>query len=367
MNLSVSQAIPFRKAIFLAFIFFCIYYPILIYVNLSFQKGELGSFMILSAFVNFALYIALILLIDQIISWTEQHWKSEIFQLGWKSLVLAILVASISLLFSKVLYWAVFGVHELLGNPLFPKNEFSSAGQLDPRIWDTFSRSIHAITLVTAISIFYFLISKRSNLYLQQLLVQTEKMEKENALARFSALKNQVSPHFLFNSLSILSSLVHVDPSLSEKFIDQLSKSYRYILEQKDKDSVSMKTELDFIRSYAFLLKIRFEEKFDLQVQINEDEASIYSIAPLTLQLLVENAVKHNKMSKALPLVVTIKKQGNFLLVENPIQKLENQPISHSTGIGLSNIVNRYRLLTETAVEISQQDQVFRVKIPLLS
>lgn len=367
MSESGSQEISIKKAFFLALVFFCIYYPILIYVNLSFQKGGLGSFMILSAFVNFALYFSLILLIDQIISWTEQKWKSEIYQLGWKSIALALLVASISLFFSKILYWAVFGIHNFIGNPLFPNSASSPSGQISPEIWNTFGRSIHAITLVTAISIFYFLISKRSNYNLQQLLVRTEKMEKENALARFSALKNQVSPHFLFNSLSILSSLVHIDPSLSEKFIDQLSKSYRYILEQKDKDSISLNTELDFIRSYAFLLKIRFEEKFDLQIDIKEGEASIHYIAPLTLQLLVENAVKHNKMSKSLPLIVTIQKKGDFLLVENPIQKLENQPISYSAGIGLSNIVNRYRLLTETPVEISQQDQVFRLKIPLLS
>ena len=94
--------------------------------------------------------------------------------------------------------------------------------------------------------------------------IQTQQLMKENALAQFEALKNQVSPHFLFNSLSILSSLVHVDANLSEKFIDQLSKAYRYILEQKDNDTVTLKTELDFLQSYAFLLKIRFENKFGL-------------------------------------------------------------------------------------------------------
>jgi two-component system LytT family sensor kinase len=179
-------------------------------------------------------------------------------------------------------------------------------------------------------------------------------------------LKNQVSPHFLFNSLSILSSLVHVDATLSEKFIDQLSKAYRYILEQKDNETVSLKTELDFLNSYAFLLKIRFEKKFDVKISVTDQEREKYHIAPLTLQLLIENCVKHNRMSETEPLIVTILTSDNYLVVSNPVRPRTASERITSTGIGLSNIKNRYQLITKSPVEIEQGDGLFRVKIPLI-
>jgi len=196
--------------------------------------------------------------------------------------------------------------------------------------------------------------------------IQAEQLMKENALAQFEALKNQVSPHFLFNSLSILSSLVHVDANLSEKFIDQLSKAYRYILEQKDNETVSLKTELDFLNSYAFLLKIRFENKFDVKISITDQEAEKYHIAPLTLQLLTENCVKHNRMSQQEPLVITILIGGDYLVVINPVRPRSEGERITSTGIGLANIKNRYQLLTKRPVQIAQEERLFTVKIPLL-
>ena len=197
--------------------------------------------------------------------------------------------------------------------------------------------------------------------------VQAEQLKKENAFAQYEALKNQVSPHFLFNSLSILSSLVHVDAELSGKFIDQLSRAYRYILEQKDNDTVSLKTEIDFIKAYAFLLKIRFENKFELKIEIADDIANKFRIAPLTLQLLVENAVKHNRMSAKEPLIVSVSTDRTFLSVSNPVQeRTEHERIS-STGIGLKNIDNRYKLLTNQPVQIENVNGNFVVKIPLLS
>jgi tetratricopeptide (TPR) repeat protein len=126
---------------------------------------------------------------------------------------------------------------------------------------------------------------------------KTQELENQQLVNEISLLKTQVNPHFLFNSLSILSSLVRIDPDLSEQFIEQLSRSYRYILEQKDQSLVTLRTELGFIDSYAFLLKIRFENKFNLVVDLPDDILDRYKIAPLTLQLLVENAVKHNRMS----------------------------------------------------------------------
>lgn len=195
---------------------------------------------------------------------------------------------------------------------------------------------------------------------------KTQELEKQQLVNEISLLKTQVNPHFLFNSLSILSSLVHIDPDLSEKFIDQLSRSYRYILEQKDQALVTLRTELTFIESYAFLLKIRFENKFNLDVDIPDDVLDKFKIAPLTLQLLIENAVKHNRMSLAEPLVVHITIEDDcMLVVKNKLQPRTTE--YKSTGVGLQNIMNRYALLTKRQVWAGETEDQFVVKIPLLN
>ena len=193
---------------------------------------------------------------------------------------------------------------------------------------------------------------------------KTQHLEKQQLIHEIDLLKTQVNPHFLFNSLSILSSLVHVNPNLSEQFIDQLSRSYRYILEQKDQQLVTLRTEFEFIKSYAFLLKIRFENKFDLRIHLPENTLDKYKIAPLTLQLLVENAVKHNRMSKQEPLVVDVLLEDDFLVVKNPLRLRPIQ--AYSTGTGLNNIINRYALLTDRTVKAGEYEDEFVVKVPLL-
>jgi tetratricopeptide (TPR) repeat protein len=194
---------------------------------------------------------------------------------------------------------------------------------------------------------------------------KAQELEKQQLINEIALLKTQVNPHFLFNSLSILASLVHVDPNLSEQFIDQLSKSYRYILEQKEQSLVTLRTELEFIRSYAFLLKIRFEKKFDLRIVLSENALDKYKVAPLTLQLLVENAVKHNRMSAKEPLIVEVVEENGFLVVRNKLQLRPNHV--DSTGTGLNNIINRYALLTDRPVWAGEQENEFVVKVPLLS
>jgi tetratricopeptide (TPR) repeat protein len=194
---------------------------------------------------------------------------------------------------------------------------------------------------------------------------KTQSLEKQQLIQEITLLRTQVNPHFLFNSLSILSALVHVDPDLSEKFIDQLSRSYRYILEQKEQSLVTLRTELEFIHAYAFLLKIRFEKKFDLRISVPDEYLDTYKIAPLTLQLLIENAVKHNRMSVKEPLVVEVSVgEGPGLLVSNRLQP--RAASATSTGTGLQNIVNRYALLTDRPVWAGETEGMFVVKTPLL-
>ena len=169
----------------------------------------------------------------------------------------------------------------------------------------------------------------------------------------------------IFGRERALLAMVHVDALLAEQFIDQLSRSYRYILEQKENTLVSLRTELEFIQSYAFLLKIRFENKFDVQIDLPEEVLDHLKIAPLTLQLLIENAVKHNRMSVKEPLVVTVSiEQPQTLLVKNPLRPRTTPAVS--TGMGLQNIMNRYALLTDQPVWAGEAEDQFVVKVPLL-
>lgn len=195
--------------------------------------------------------------------------------------------------------------------------------------------------------------------------LRSDELEKQQLLNEVALLRSQVNPHFLFNSLSILSSLVHVNADLSEQFIEQLSRSYRYILEQKEQSLVTLRTELEFIQAYSFLLKIRFEKKYDLRIELPDDLLDTCKIAPLTLQLLIENAVKHNRMSVKEPLVVTVSVENKgTLLVTNRLQPRATAPIS--TGVGLQNIINRYALLTKCRVWAGEAGDQFVVKVPLL-
>lgn len=226
----------------------------------------------------------------------------------------------------------------------------------------------NAILVVSTVVLLLALVFMSRMLYFQKrsegLQNKTQQLEKQQLIHEIDLLKTQVNPHFLFNSLSILSSLVHINPELSEQFIDQLSRSYRYILEQKDQALVTLRTELEFIQSYAFLLKIRFENKFDLQIEIPEADLDRYKIAPLTLQLLVENAVKHNRMSAKEPLTVTIKLEDGSLVMRNIFRP--RGEIVASTGLGLQNIINRYALLTDRPVWAGERGEAFVVNIPLI-
>ncbi len=195
--------------------------------------------------------------------------------------------------------------------------------------------------------------------------IKAEQLEKENLLSQFSALKSQVNPHFLFNSLSILSSLVKNDPELSERFIDRLSRAYRYILEQHENDLVPLSTELEFLNSYNFLLQTRFEHKFEVRIELDQGTIDNSCIAPLTLQMLVENAVKHNRMSTREPIVITIAAEDGALVVKNPYRPRGKE--AHSTGLGLQNIINRYALLSSRPVWAGEREDEFVVQIPLLT
>ncbi|WP_020599434.1 sensor histidine kinase [Spirosoma panaciterrae] len=222
----------------------------------------------------------------------------------------------------------------------------------------------NGLTIMAMLAAFYLAANRRGYQQLEDIRVKAEQLKQEAAQAQFVALKNQVNPHFLFNSFSILSSLIAVNPKLSIQFVGQLAKSYRYVLDQYEAQCVKLSDELEFLKAYTFLLHIRFGDKFRVETDIPQEKVSSFRIAPLTLQLLIENAVKHNQMSAEVPLLVTLFIQQDYLWVTNAIRL--RPKTEASTGLGLKNITKRYLLLTNRPVLIEDQANVFTVKIPLL-
>jgi PAS domain S-box-containing protein len=204
---------------------------------------------------------------------------------------------------------------------------------------------------------------KESSESLTEARTQLIRLQKENLQSQFEVLRQQVNPHFLFNSLNVLTSLIKLEPDLAEKFTEHLSKVYRYVLENKDNDLVDLKTELDFLDAYLFLLNIRFMDKIVVTINIDKEKHEML-ILPLALQLLIENAIKHNSMSKKNPLCIDLFiNENNFLNVVNNLQ--ERESYIASTGVGLKNIEHRYKLLEMPAPEFIKTETSFIAKIPL--
>ncbi|SHM42606.1 histidine kinase [Flavobacterium xinjiangense] len=194
--------------------------------------------------------------------------------------------------------------------------------------------------------------------------VKEQKIIAGTASAKFESLKNQIDPHFLFNSLNVLSSLIEENPDNAQRFTTSLSKIYRYVLEQKDKELVSVEEELAFAKIYMNLLKMRFENSlfYELPTTGINSEAKV---VPLSLQLLLENTVKHNVVSEQRPLHIRITIEGDYLAVQNDYQKKE--VLQDRQGVGLQNIINRYGIITNRKVLIEQNEKTFTVKIPILT
>ena len=227
---------------------------------------------------------------------------------------------------------------------------------------ETFSRYKFSLwitlTVVAAFHVFYFY--KKS----QERKVKESQIVAKTETAKFESLKNQLDPHFLFNSLNVLTSLIGENPNQAEKFTTKLSKVYRYVLEQKDKDLIPLEEELKFAKSYMELLKMRFEDGINFSIPVNVSNSEL-KIVPLSLQLLLENAVKHNVITSNNPLEINIYEKNGCLVVENNINPKAS--LEKSTKVGLKNINQRYSLITKNKVEIENNNKVFKVKLPLLT
>ncbi|MBC7863513.1 MAG: histidine kinase [Bacteroidia bacterium] len=192
---------------------------------------------------------------------------------------------------------------------------------------------------------------------------RAERLEKEKTQVQFHNLINQLNPHFLFNSLSSLQSLIEEDPKLASQFLQQLSKVYRYVLQNKEKELVNLRTEKEFVLNYISLLNTRFGKAIYVNIDLQK-EAEEKFIVPVTLQILIENAVKHNGMSAEIPLVIDISAENENLVVKNNLQKKVN--IENSNGQGLEDLKNLYGFLSENKIEIIETEKDFCIRLPLL-
>lgn len=198
----------------------------------------------------------------------------------------------------------------------------------------------------------------------RKLVDEADQLKKENLQSQLEGLKGQVNPHFLFNSLNSLSSLISDEPQKAEKFLDELSKVYRYLLRTNEDGLTSLDKEMQFIYSYFHLLKTRYGDGLEMEVRINE-RFLVYMLPPLTLQILVENAVKHNMILKDQPLKILIMTTNSGkLLVSNNLQRKERMVSSNK--VGLINIVNKYRLMKQEEITVRDDGKEFAVAVPLI-
>jgi two-component system LytT family sensor kinase len=261
------------------------------------------------------------------------------------------------LLYTSVLVlFAFFAIErglEFVNSVCFPAGAHEIPSEFEIRV-----ASLMIIALVSSIYEGIYL-----NARWKASLIEKELLKRENIESQLEGLRSQVNPHFLFNSLNTLAYIIPQDPDRAVKFVQQLSKVYRYILEIRDKKLISVREELKFLDSYIFLIKERFGENLQVNISVSK---SIYeeNILPLSMQMLFENAIKHNIISSSKPLTIEVFLQNEKICVRNNLQK-KKQSIP-STKVGLQNIRNRYAFFTDQRVEVNEDEHTFSVGLPLL-
>ena len=193
--------------------------------------------------------------------------------------------------------------------------------------------------------------------------LESEMLQKENMKSQLEALKNHLDPHFLFNNLNILAALIDKDTKLSKQFLEKFAEVYRFLLQNKGDELVDLKNELHFLESYIFLINCRFQSnvKFDSHISCDRDACFI---PPLTVQMLIENGIKHNIISDAKPLTFKLFVEDEYLVIENNLQPKNLENYSHKSG--LNNIKARYAHFTDMEVKVEKSEDAFKVKVPLI-
>jgi sensor histidine kinase YesM len=233
----------------------------------------------------------------------------------------------------------------------------------DPVNWRVITEStliiLVAVIFITHVYETVFLVKESENE-----MIKNEQLERAKAEAELEALKNQIDPHFIFNSLNTLSHLIEEKPLKAKQFNDNLADVYRYILQNKARSLVLLREEVAFLQSYFSLLQIRFEKAVGLQIMIENSLMDQYLIPPISLQLLLENAIKHNEFSEAAPLIVAVTMKGEDLIIHNNMKTKVLRKTS--SKIGLQNLQERYKLTTSRQIIINEGEKDFIVTLPVL-
>jgi LytS/YehU family sensor histidine kinase len=220
--------------------------------------------------------------------------------------------------------------------------------------------SVICVVFITHVYETVYLIQQR-----ESDILSFEKLERAKAQSELEALKNQLDPHFLFNSLNALSWLIENDSPRALAFNDNLADVYRYILSNRHRTLVSLAEELDFLRRYFALLKLRFDDAVHLDIPAETPAMENLYLPPIALQILLENAVKHNEFSREQPLTTTLKLEANSITLTNELRPRRHP--SQASGVGLANLAERCRLILNRDLEIQQSPTHFSVRLPLKS
>lgn len=274
--------------------------------------------------------------LNLLLDWQKVPLKRLLIQL--------IIATAFSLIILNILYY--FAKTEVTEAP-------PDAGQY------IFLNIIGIALIIPAISVFFGIRFLRA---LQQSEIEIEKIQKENARSQMMSMRNHLDPHFLFNNLNILSSLIDHDIETSKKYLEKFAEVYRVILKSEMSDLTMASDELEMLSSYIYLLQIRFENNINVNIDIQNQD---FALPPLSLQLLVENAIKHNITSRDRPLKISIERKGDFLCVCNNYQPKPYAP-ARKEGTGLENIKTRYAFFTDKQVEVTQTEELFCVNLPIL-
>jgi len=264
----------------------------------------------------------------------------------WKKIFLSF---AVTWLLSSLLGKAFFFIHHLLDVPavdaivhynLHPFRDF-------------------VLSCIVTGSCYVVYINRRN----RQVQLENQELKAENLLNQYEALKNQLNPHMLFNSLNTLRSLIRETPDKAQDYLQQLSKVLRYTLQENENKSVTLEEEMEFVNAFIFMLKMRYEENIIFNISIPK-ELYTKQLPPMSVQLLIENSVKHNEISNRHPLVVEIQAIESSLTVRNPVQPKRTPYVA--TGIGLANLSKRYQLLFHQEIQVNKEDKLFSVTIPLI-
>lgn len=327
----------------------------LYFTYLSFS--ELGEFP--NLFENYLFLIVIVVAsnITGALIYSTDHWLNK--KLPWREhlsarLVSGLLINSLLAIAIITLFgWAIMSV--LTGEPGFGN------------LWSDYSNTAIKLYIITLIAVmFYTVIYFALFSYNQYAVVHIEslKSKRKQLSLQFEALRSQLSPHYLFNCLNTISSLIFKDPFLAEDFIRRLAETYQYILQNNEKRCVLLEDEVEFVKSYHYLLKVRFENHLHLEINLPPGIMKT-KIPPLTLQMLVENAIKHNMITKETPLNIYIGAIDNTDIRVTNTKTATPENVS-SFNIGLENIQRRYKFFTDKRVKVEDSDK-FTVKLPVIN